>query len=151
MSWIDDATKQARDEDEERTRREQTFNQQAPGLWADLRYQVEQDITAINQNQELRARRLGGDELRLTTSDSSLVVSKMTFPAIHLRVQYHLRSISLEREVIANGQVIHPPVTRESISIEQAPDYRLFLKSKQGKALTIVEASKYLLAPFFSA
>jgi hypothetical protein len=149
MSWIDDEANRAREDDDGRRLREQAFAQQAPRLCRDLTYQVEQDVAEINGNEGLRRRRVGSDGLKFRETDNGFEVSKIVFPAVYLRVSYHGKSISVERETVTYEQSVKGKSsrTRENISIELDDSSRPVLAKEDGTRLSVVEASRYLLTP----
>ena len=153
MSWIDDAAKKARDEDDDRSRREKAYEQELSGLWNDLVSQIKQDIEKINQNKDLLDRRLGGDILRFVPeSAGKFIIEKRTFPAMYLTVENHHKYIAAERETVTNGQTRRSSKTgTDRINIELDSNYNLFLSlaHEDAKPVSISQVSQRLLEPFF--
>jgi hypothetical protein len=153
MSWIDDEAKKAKDSDEERKKREETYDQQVWGLWQDLERQIKQDAEAINQNADLVSRRLGGEKLQIQTSPdgaNGLQVVKIVYTAIYLKVKFRHRYVDVERVIVTNGQDRQSREEAERLDIDIDPNYRLYFKDENGKPITVADLSQRLLTPLLN-
>ena len=115
---------------------------------------MEQDVAAINRNEELRLRRLNGGKLEFSSAVSAFAVTKLTFPAVYLRVTNQGKTIGIEREVVTQEQGRSDKggkKTRETLTFEIDADYNLHLKNQDGDSLSLAEASRHLLTQTFNA
>jgi hypothetical protein len=151
MSWIDDAARQAKEEDDVRALREEAFARQSQQLWGGLYHTLQEDVSRINQNQELLRRRLDETPLRIEDVEGGLKVTKITFPAIYLKVTFDGQRIHVAREIVLAREPKKANTEREQINFEMSSDYQLFMKSDKGSRLSVPVASQHLLTPLLNS
>jgi len=154
MSWIDDEAKKAKQFDEEKTRREQAYEQQVWGLWRDLQNQVKEDVDGINANAELVSRRLGGEKLRIgqhPDGADGFQVTKIVYTAVYLNVAFRQRYLEVERLTVPNGPDRQTSKARERFDIDIDPHYHLYFKDDGNNPITVADLSRRLLTPLLNA
>jgi hypothetical protein len=155
MSWIDDEARKARIEGEHRQAQEDSYAREVPRFWNDLRDQVEQDVAVINGNEELRRLRLGGDSLRFESpTQNGFAVSKLDYPALHLRVLNHGRVIEVTLEIKTAEQGTRGrrgKIEKDSLTFELDKNHYVRLMDGDGKELSIPDASRFILTKLLYA
>jgi hypothetical protein len=145
--WIYNEIKRIREEkgaDERKAQRTDLMMKQASGHWDSLKWQVKNEVEKINATPEIQ-QKLACNLLFQDLNISTFKVIKETYPAVYLTVENHSRYISIERKIVTNGQNRQVKEERENLEFDMDDSDRLFLKTQDGKALHVGEASEYLL------
>lgn len=147
MSWINGELAEAKRRDEQKTRREETFREQAPGLWSGLRHFLKQDVEAINANQELIDRVLRGAKLNYKEDGAGVQIVKENYPAVYLTINHRGPYIEVLRKVVTNGENRKAQEERIVIELAFEDDERLALRNPHGVFYGVADASQEILTP----
>lgn len=149
MGWVEDEATRAEEADEEKARKDEAYRQQSPGLVNELWDYLRQDVEAINRNEYLVKRRLGGEKLSVEDQDHGLRAIKITHPGIYLTVSYRGRYVDIERKILTlpSPDNTQTKSEREMFDIEMDEDDRLFFRNKEGETFGPADASQRVLLP----
>jgi hypothetical protein len=154
MSWVNDFADNARDDDDNRLRREKAYEQQMWGVWNSLVSKVRLDIEVINRDNDLIKRRLGGEKLRFEQpqGDSSFTVSKITIPSMYLTVSNRHRyfEVEVKSRITPDAELSHKPLERIAVEPDEAFNLYMHLPKTNAGSLSFDDISQHLLEPLMS-
>jgi hypothetical protein len=147
MSWVDDELDEARVRDDQKATRDQTFREQAPGLWSGLRHFLKQDVEQINKKDQLVELVLGGSKLNYQEDGDGVKIVKETYPAMYLTIQSRGRYIEVLRKIVTNGDNRKVKEERNVYEFVFEGDERLVIQNPNGVTLGVADASQEILTP----
>jgi hypothetical protein len=149
-SWIDKLKEEHIAEQQRQTYRNENFGPMAWRHWQKLCEQLRNDVARLNADLlPIMKGKIEINRRELIPDDGEIDIDKLTFPAIYLSVHLDTGTESIRidqmRKETPEGNY---EKTTSRLRLELADNGNFFIKDRDGKPLSIEQASEYILRRF---